>query len=751
MSTRFQAALCAMFFALPSYASTPPPPTQGEDVPHPCTGVNTFAWVDPEFGVDGPALSSLNGYPVSTQINDPTSPFKTLQAAIDAVFLHQNALHQPNFVTHGVVFALPGIYGPTDGGGSGDNLPIQMRDRVSVQSANARACVIRAKSNGYAATIPPYTAANAYWPTLPGGRLHNEKVVLVDFSGASQVSLHNLPPPIPGAIAWTAEPDSTELFDGFTLEGGDIQVMFWVQGQTAFRAIPVNAIVTNCVFDMRDGWLPRPGLSIMGPSIGIELVPRYSDLNTLRGYNEQHVLIAQNTFVMASRHFEANGNSNAWIRCREEAVAIIDVTDHACATTVANCEGEPRGIGNPGIFNNLFRTAPDDIPHSFSPMAMLGIDQTDTKLHDATTNTFKESNAFAPTRVGSTNGFFFSTPRTSTFQGTSVLLAGAAINFFDCGTPTTCPPPLPQCAPAATPAGCQPATLPAPAIAIWDWDGVGPIPPGVDPCFVGEYVNSRAQVAIPLGAPNVFHLDWRLLPNSPVADQGARPFSPTAQVLGFNWCALNGFCFTESGCETLRSSDWDFEGYGNPRTVGGLRDIGADETHGYVAAASYGNDSISHNTASANLAPTAASGQVARRLVLSFLASQNAIAINGRAVVPAATPPVAWTQPPSTLTPPLVRNQLPVDYRTQWITFGNPSPTPTPWHNNVQNPGVDNYRPSWVTNAANQALTPVCNLLQGDDETVTPPVGGAYFASQLVMLTIAGVHLRWSNLQFEYR
>jgi hypothetical protein len=26
MSTRFQAALCAVFFALPSYASTPPPP-----------------------------------------------------------------------------------------------------------------------------------------------------------------------------------------------------------------------------------------------------------------------------------------------------------------------------------------------------------------------------------------------------------------------------------------------------------------------------------------------------------------------------------------------------------------------------------------------------------------------------------------------------------------------------------------------------------------------------------------------------
>ncbi len=702
---------------------------QGQETADPCGGVTALAWVDPVFGVDGPVIVQANGFPLSMQVNDPTAPFKTLQAAIDAVFSQQNIYWQASVPTQGIVYALPGIYGPADGGGNGDTLPIKMRDRVNVQGAGARGCVIRGKSTSYSVPAPPYVSDAAYWPVLNGGSAVFEFVVLVDFSGASPISRH-----ISGIgtlAKWSAEPDSSELLDGFTFEGGDIQIMFWIQANLGFVAVPTDARITNCVFDMRDDWSPAGGLTIKGPSIGIELASRFThDPFGANGYHEQKVLIAQNTFVMASRAFNAGGQYASWITCRGDAVAIIDVTDSACQGSWPNLESTPRGVGRPGIFNNLFRTAPG------TGMAMLGIDSSDTKLQDATTGIFTESNAFEPSRVGSDNGFFFSAPKVSVLQG-----VGAGMNLFDCGPPT-----LGACTPTLLPTPCTPALLPVPAVKIWN--GGSGATDGIDPCFVGEYMNARNWVAIPLGGiGGVYHTDWRLVPTSPLADRGVLPAAPSGPN-GTAWVAENGSSFIEPACASLRSMDWDMEGYGNPRIVGGRPDIGADETHGYVAAASYGNDSVSHNLPAMNLSPNSALGQSNRRLLLANEASQNLIVINGKVLVPATSPPSAWTQPPGTLSPATVRAALPQDYRTAWITFANPTP-PTPWQAGTQ-PAVQQYRPDW-TSTLNQLPCNLCNIPQSDVESAAPQSIGAYFGSQLVMYIGANVPLRWSNLQFEYR
>ena len=215
---------------------------------------------------------------------------------------------------------------------------------------------------------------------------------------------------------------------------------------------------------------------------------------------------------------------------------------------------------------------------------------------------------------------------------------------------------------------------------------------------------------------------------------------------------LNGFAWTEPACQLLKSMDWDAEVYGNPRMVNGRPDLGADETHAYIAAGSYGNDSVSHNLPATNLAPNAASGQSMRRLLLFGAASQNLVVINGKAVVPVGptTAHPAWTQPPGTLTPPTVRGSLPQDLRTAWITFNNPAPVPTPWQNGTM-PAMVTYVPPWI-NVLNQNPCQVCNLAQPDDESSVPPTVGTYFARQLVMiLSVGGPQLGWSNLQFEYR
>jgi len=714
--------------------------------------------VDPVFGTDF-ALSGNPPASPSPQINNQAMPFRTLQAVIDQVFIAQELLFQPNTPpTVGVVYALPGIYGPN---GSGDLFPITMRDRVNVQGLGAQACVLREVAQGSpppqvtsptdpSVFLPSTGISPAPQPLLP---TINAVVVLVDFGSASPEGPSLLGPSSP---PWDQQADSFETFDGFTLEGGDIQMRFWVQPSAGFKPKPTHARVTNCVLDMRHQWSPADGVTIDGPFVGIQMAKRHTPLNGIRGYPEQFVLIAHNTFLMGSRNFDAVPPADAWIRCRQGAVGVMDTIDPGCLLqlSVSDVESASRGVGTPGVYNNIFRTAPP-VASNVQPMALLGIDASDTLLFDAATGTVRETNAFDPQLnlgsgappFGVDNGWFRSEPMIPVFVGST-----DGLDLFNSGTPVAG---TGFCA-GTLPAGSVPAPLPTPIVPIFD--GVV----GVDPCFVGEFLNDQGLV--PPGPGGVRCHDWRLLPGSPMVNQGVAPMPSTATT-GPIFCPTTPSlsCFPDHLCSQLRSSDWDFEEYGNLRTVDGVPDLGADETHGYVCAGSYGNDSKSHNVPATGLSPSAPLGQATRFLILRSSASQQSIVLHGKAQLPPvptpANGPTAWTQPPGTLTPALRGPAtLPTDSRAQWITFADPTappdPTPTPWHNGLANPQPSNYVPAWVSGI--QPQLSFVWLSQPDDESTTappvaPPGFGTYFATQLVMYTLAGVQVYWSNLQAEYR
>ncbi len=731
-----------------------------EEALDPCSFVIARAWVDPVLGHDMPTVTTIPPQPQtspSPQINNPLLPFRTLQAAIDQVFIAQELLWQPNQQpTSGIVYALPGIYGPT---GSGDVFPIIMRDRVNVQGLGAQGCVLREVSPNNVPALPTSPPAiNFFLPvrTLPINLpTINGVVVLVDFGRASQqgpslLTAGSNPP-------WVLEPDSFEMLDAFTFEGGDIQIMFWIQLALGFTPKPTHARITNCIFDMRHGWFPKDGVLIDGPFLGIELAKRHTPITGpggIRGYPEQFVMIAHNTFIMGSPNFELQGDP--WIRCREGAVGVIDVIDPACQLQVSDIQSGLRGVGTPGVFNNIFRTAPGFLS-AVQPMAMLGIDSSDTKMFDAVSGTIKETNAFDPQRNGSSttppfdNGWFTSVPMVPTYIGSAI-----GLDLFNSGNPGPNTPPN-VCA-GTMPAGSTVAAAPTPNVALFDGNA------GVDPCFVGEYLNDQ-NLVLPLPGGIRYH-DWRLLPGSPMANKGVAPF-PATTTSGPTYCTAipSLSCFSLPLCPLLRSTDWDCEEYGNPRTVDGIPDLGADETHGYVCAGSYGNDSKSHNVPPTGLAPNTAPGRATRYLILRSSAQQQSIVIHGKATLPPVPTPVsgppAWTQPPGTLTPALRGpSSLPADSRSQWITFSDPSPpgapdpTPTPWQS-VANPQTTQYVPTWMI-ASGQLAISFCTRTQPDNELVlAPPVApvgfGTYFASQLVMHTIANVQVYWSNLQAEYR
>lgn len=681
-------------------------------------------------------------------------PFKTIQAAINEVFLAQELLFQANVPTAGIVYALPGIYGPT---GSGDVFPITMRDRVNLQGLGGQSCILREVSPNNVPFLPiSPPVGNFFLPTSPSAPpgLFVSGVVLLDFSSASPTG-----PSLLSGFAqppWNAEADSFELFDGFTLQGGDIQIMFWAQPGLGFVQRPTHARITNCILDLRHGWFAEPDVLIDGPYIGIEMAKRHTVLTGfgIRGYPEQYVLIAHNTFILGGRSFAASGD--AWIRCRQGTVGVIDCNDPQCGSGVPDCEGGQRGVGSPGIYNNIFRSAPPLSLQTVQPMAMLGIDAGDTTLYDILSSSVRETNAFDPLLSGGSsydNGWFKSVPMVPVVTGIAqgLVLVNSGTPVPSCGTGA--------CNVSVMPPGSVVAPATTPIVPIFDGTN------GVDPCFVGEFLNDQNLIATVPGVLTRYD-DWRLMPGSPMADRGVVPI-PSIGSTGLMYCSMAPalYCFSESLCALLQSTDWDCEEYGNPRGVDSAPDLGADETHGYLSAGSYGSGSKSHNNPAVGLSPSAAQGRPFRQLIMRQSASQQLIVIHGKATLsPVPTPPnppspQAWTQPPGTLTPAIVGPApLPRDSKKQWITFSDPTtppdPTPTPWRSGVM-PPIWTYRPSWIP-VINQALISFCREPQLDDEAafavpVAPASFGTYFGSQLVMYTLAGVQVYWSNFQFEYR
>jgi len=407
-----------------------------------------------------------------------------------------------------------------------------------------------------------------------------------------------------------------------------------------------------------DGIPPVSTYSVAGPTFGVLMAkPHYSlGQGQPDGYFEEEVLIASNTFILAEWRL-----GTGWIHtARSEAVAIMDVVDPAPINGFPDLiDTQLRGLGNPVIINNLIRTWPGVQPANSGHMAMLGIERTDTRITDLN-GVLRDTNAFVPSRVGTTNGAFRSAPvqRVQTGVATLSFAGGATYTvgpLFNCSTTQGTP--------------CTVTAAPVTAVVLWDGStSSSPVPH--DPAFVGEYLTSLASV------PSNYR-DWRLLPESPLANKGW-------YVAGMTFENGSARFLPGTECPEIESFDWDAEGYGNPRIVGSAIDIGCDELHMLIMGGSYANDSTAHNVnlmPKAHLHPSAVDGVATRQLITLRLFAGQAMQINGTMNSPASQPPrlPMWIQPPVTLLPSTVDAGAVPGYRVRYVSQSNPAPAPTPW------------------------------------------------------------------------
>ncbi len=348
----------------------PYPPISPVPVPTlPSVCPNTVvAFVDPITGFDPPAAGVL------AQLNDPTQPFRTIQAAIDAcqfgvILYYLDPTIPNNLNSRGLVVCMPGLYGPTGvQAGPRDVLPIAIRVRVSVQGSGARRTVLR--GSGLANSL-------VFWPDLPTcGTKDTPREVLVELSHQH----HYLPNPYHGSLPWVNTGDSEEMFDAFTLQHGDVQVHFGQEG-------PALGRISNCIFDLRGG-----------PYFGILLTHIYNAGEP--AYWETPFNFLSNTFVMG----EVTPEGVTPVLARPDAVAICDVNDPNCGGDADPVSVVLRGVGQPSIQNNLIRS----LPGQAFQRELLGIDATDTTVVMLGGTNPGPTNAFHASRTGGTNGTFFS-------------------------------------------------------------------------------------------------------------------------------------------------------------------------------------------------------------------------------------------------------------------------------------------------------------------------------------------------------
>jgi hypothetical protein len=694
----------------------------------------TRAWVDPAHGSDSG--------PSGGQVNNPNFPYKTIQKAIDDVQLSLRAQYSSpnNTNVRGLVYCLPGLYGPhtQTTPSSGDTFPIYMRDRVNLQGLGSDTCIIRGDSTATPPQVPIFWPDPSLCPPPPAPGLcaHDPRQVLIDFRDSGQFNVSFPPPPSTPMPPWAGEGDYSESIDGFTFQGGDVQVLFQTYYQNTTFAEPLSGKLTNCIFDMRHDWTAYVQGSggavteqVHGPYFGVMMSKAYMGQQN-NGYFDQTVLVANNTFVLAEWNF-----GGTWTNSRDSAVGIIDVTDVGCANAPFSCQNaigvDPnpslRGVGNPGIMNNIFRTWPNDQQPGIG-MAMLGIDAQDTLLIIGS-GSGQDTNAFAPGRVGTSNQPFSSVPRFSYTVGTVMsggFLIGTLVNDNAADT----------------------ALVPLPAPKVTLWTGTSPVPAGeIEPGFVGEFGK------VIFGQVNTTSRDWRLMPSSPLQDAGL--FDKATGVNAF----ANGTSFSEPSDSELRSFDWDGEGYGNSRVAGPAIDIGADEVHLMVMTWAYAPDSRSFSS-TGFLNPSAVSAGDRRVMILPSPIGLNAqsLTVHGAYSIPTLPVPLpGWVQPPATLTPATFVPLAGVlrEYRMQYISFLNNQnpPPPTPWTilpNSTPYP-LQKFTQfqNWVNISLNKFDFYVTSA--DDPEGATGIVGpNTYFNTQAVITWDAAPDW-WSNLQFEYR
>ena len=628
---------------------------------------------------------------------------------------------------------LPGIYGPAttfNGGvGNGEQFPIRMHDRVHLRGVNARRVVIRGVSIADSAYSQNLTSV--FWPEDKDCVRYIQKQVLIDCSYSSLVSWVPWSPTVPEVLPWaddSAHNRTPEIIEAVTFQGGDVQVNC---GTNRELPLPVYARISNCLFDMRDGITVEEGAPLSGPSIGLLVAQTWVDeidpLGGLivedQGYLPQEVHSIGNTFLMAE--FDQTQGGGAWLRCRAGAVGLIDTCDPVPEDCGLSFPGDPnqevRGVNRIGVQNTLFRTHTGLPQAQLAEMAMVGVAFDDALVHDGVQ--FRDTNAYALARAGSaslasgdTHQSFESEPYlTGSTPSGSVQYPFTPSDSWDLF--------------AATQSSSPPQSA---ARKIWDGD-VNAAPPQVDPAFVGEYLRTVTP-ALPT------YRDWRLLPGSPLQDQGW--FGDTSAF-------FNLATFSEPECDALKVQLWDHEQFGNLRVVDDAPDIGFDEVQLGVMAGSYANHSLSHNR-SAVLNPFVSNEQEVRFLLLRDTAPLTGLPLQNRTLtlrsneIVTGTDFRAWTNPPGSLTIPTQVTSLPAGYDFMYTATNNPVtwmdtftttvPASAPWLNW---PGAPDQPPILLT----QIQFPA------DDE-------GAGFASWVnvqPVVTASGAQALIGSMQPEFR
>lgn len=630
-----------------------------EEVPVQCLSVVTV-YVQPYTGFDPPSTAD---WPARVAMG---APFKTIQTGIDACLLEVSQQYaNGNQAAQGLVVCMPGVYGP-------EQLPIRMRDRISVQGQGARRTIIR---GGGADTTTVLWPDEAFCDVNLLPYVFSE--VLVDFSESVDFW-------VPGQLPWSGTGDSEEFIDGFTFQGGDVQVHNEGRHELLGR-------VSNCVFDMRHQAEDLDGLD--GPWIGLMTVQQWdatidSDPETpgLEGdYRTAKMNILNNTFILGHLTEPEIGGP---IVSRQNAVGILDVNDPLCWLTPQAHDPVMfyRGLGSNSIQNNLLRS----IDGQSGVGELLGVDGTDTAAVRLAAPP-QPSNAFNPNRIGTggTNGFFFSAPDPA--NGTPVPAVDTSTN---------------------------------------------------DPSFVGEVVDG-------LATNFKDYRDWRLMPDSPMIDQGVSP-----ELIGTDLAltAVNGTSHLESGCKLLQVFDEDMEVHGNPRAADEV-DIGADEFQLVIMAGNWANDSSSHQRPpqpvndSSGMNPVSINESVvtngkSRRFLISSFAQQGRTADvyrTSRAQVRYPVPLTpsgpdtfeGWILPPGVLNAPVIHLASPRKHRVQYIDYTELAP----WSGTFVAPPL--------------GFSNTFSLLIVDDPEGSPAPPTTYFNVQAVIhRTNDDLH---GNLQVEYR
>jgi hypothetical protein len=706
------------------------------------------AWVHPTDGLDPATTNAGLAY-----INDPSLKFKTLQSAIDTMesflMLEYDSVDNPN--QQGIVYALPGLYGPHGPTSSTDSFPILMRDRVHVQGLGARRCVIRGASttpNSAPGTSAPgpYQIPFPTAPTAPTTIPTLEVLVSFRYSTPTEVFPNTRAPWDLNVTNFSQDHDVPEVFDAFTLEGGELQLLLMSKPPATTGAVYFSAArISNCVFDLRHEWMNVGNTKLAGPYFGIMML-RSTTYDTGNpqpsGYLDGRVLIANNTFIFA-RFGNAEVPTLWESQSRPETVGIIDLTN-PCGS-IPDADNTFRGVGNPCIVSNLFRTHPAPNGSSIRPFAMLGVEAVDTELVGVPGSSAPvQTNAFDPARVGSSNGYFWSVPVSST----KVLTSGTGIVQWDChATPVV----LGNTCGILPPPPCAASAVPQPIMPIWDGNN------GADPGFVGEYIATSTAMTD--------YRDWRLLPGSAMEDLG---YLPPASTHVFrtapHWAIPTPdatWDFDVSFPPELSMYQWDGEHWGNPRSINGAPDIGFDERGLFICAGDWGNDSNCHNQPWF-MQPSAGIGGTTRFFILPDNAGGVDLTSAGfllKVCQSILTPPSplstgnAWVNPPNSLANPVTApvgtgtGQLPLYYGTKYIAL---TQVITSWPDQPLVNAVGTYLP---LHSSSQFQLTFRLVTQVDDECNPLPCTESYFNMQAVVVEPApsnAVKLR-GNMQGEYR